>query len=344
MNNSKEIKYKINQFKINEMIDIPKILIIGSTNKNSIIKDLLYNFRSIQYSIVFASTTSTNFYNDILPSCNIHNEYSDKIMDNVFNRQSKLLNTLNSTDKRTLVVLDDCIRSNNFFNSNKIRSLYFEGRCWSLPSILTIPYPISIRPEIRCQFDYVFVLPDIHMNYRKKIFEYYGGIFDEFKNFNYVFSCITENNGCMVINNRIKIPTIEARIFWYNVKSIPEFTIDNQLMDNQLMTNHLMNNNNDNLVSNSLSNKRTFDQMNNNINNANNTDNTSVSNSLSNKRTFDQMNNNINNTNNTNNTDDTNNTNIFNNIFSHINFPIGNTKLDKAFDEWMKIWNDLMNE
>lgn len=114
MNYYKEIKFNFNQFEIDKMIDIPKILIIGSINKYSIIKDLLYNLRSVQHSIVFAQTTSTNFYNDILPSCNIHNKYSEEIMDNVFNRQSKLLNTLNSTDKRTLVVLDDCVQSNIF--------------------------------------------------------------------------------------------------------------------------------------------------------------------------------------------------------------------------------------
>ena len=311
MNNHKEIKFSFNQFEIDKIVDIPKILIIGSTNKNSVIKDLLYNLRSIQHSIVFAPTTSTNFYNDILPSCNIHNEYSDKIMDNVFNRQSKLLNTLNLTDERTLVVLDDCIHSNIFFNSNNIRSLYLEGRCWSLSSILTIPYPISIQPEIRCKFDYVFLLPDNDINHRKKIFDYYGDVFCKFEYFNYVFSCITENNGCMVINNRIKIPTIEARIFWYTVKSIPEFTIDNQLMDNQLVDNQLADN------------QLMYNQT------MNNNDNLLVSNSLSKKRTFDEMSNNNNKT-------------QFNgNIFSHINLPIGNTKIDKTYNEWIKIWNNI---
>ena len=287
MNNYKEIKFSFNQFEIDKMINIPKILIIGSINKYSIIKDLLYNLRSVQ-----------------------HSKHSDEIMDNVFNRQSKLLNTLNSTDKRTLVVLDDCVQSNIFFNSNHIRSLYFEGRCWSLPSILTIPYPISIQPEIRCQFDYVFLLPDNDINHRKKIFDYYGDVFCKFEYFNYVFSCITENNGCMVINNRIKTSIIEKKIFWYNVKSSLEFAklnqsinnqlVDNQLADNQLMYNQTMNNNDNLLVSNSLSKKRTFDQMSNN-----------------------------------------NKTQLNENIFSYFNLPIGNTKIDKTYNEWIKIWNNM---
>ena len=45
-------------------------------------------------------------------------------------------------------------------------------------------YPISVTPEIRTCFDFVFVYDDDFIPNRKRIYEYYFGIIPQFKIFN----------------------------------------------------------------------------------------------------------------------------------------------------------------
>jgi len=50
-------------------------------------------------------------------------------------------------------------------------------------------------------------------------------MFPSFDIFQQVFSDITENYGCMVIDNRIHSKDLTKKIFWYKAKNTPNFTM-----------------------------------------------------------------------------------------------------------------------
>jgi hypothetical protein len=51
---------------------------------------------------------------------------------------------------------------------------------------------------------------------RKKLYQDYAGIFPDKNLFEKAFAAITNNYGCMVINNRIKSSNnLKDRVFWY---------------------------------------------------------------------------------------------------------------------------------
>ncbi len=60
---------------------------------------------------------------------------------------------------------------------------------------------------------------------RKKLHEHWAGVFPKKDLFEQVFLSVTENYGCMVINNRIKSIDITKKVFWFRSSKVPDFKI-----------------------------------------------------------------------------------------------------------------------
>ena len=62
-------------------------------------------------------------------------------------------------------------------------------------------------------------------------------MFPSFDIFTQVFNDITEDFGCMVINNRVHSKNITDKVFWYKAKEVPKFKLGsgkyNKFHDNQ---------------------------------------------------------------------------------------------------------------
>ena len=81
--------------------------------------------------------------------------------------------------------------------------------------ILTMQFPLGITPELRCNFDYIFLLAeDIYSNL-KRLYEHYAGMFPTFESFRKVFSVLTDDFGSMVIVNRGARANFLEKIYWY---------------------------------------------------------------------------------------------------------------------------------
>ena len=50
-------------------------------------------------------------------------------------------------------------------------------------------------------------------------------VFPKFELFEKVFLQVTNNYGCLVINNRIKTSDLTKKVFWFKAKKISNFTI-----------------------------------------------------------------------------------------------------------------------
>ena len=101
-----------------------------------------------------------------------------------------------------------------------------QGRHYKLTYILTMQYCLGIQPELRTQFNFIFLLGDDNAATRKKMWEHWAGVFPKLDLFEQVFLQVTNDYGCMVINNRIKTIDITKKVFWFKAKlNIPSFKI-----------------------------------------------------------------------------------------------------------------------
>lgn len=217
----------------------PRIGMIAKSGsgKSWIIREILYYLSktNLPAGVILAPTDKmTKFYDDLIPRCFIHHEYKDDIIPRILHRQ-KLIIDKNVTrkkenkkplDPRAIFVMDDCMSSKHLWLKDPcILSIFNEGRHFQLTFILAMQYAIGIQPELRNNFDFVFLLSEDSYSSRKKIYEHYAGIFPKFDIFDQVFQQVTDNYGCMVLDNRIRSTDISKKVFWFRSHETPPFKI-----------------------------------------------------------------------------------------------------------------------
>ena len=215
----------------------PRIAIIAKSGsgKSWIIREILHHIRDIPCGIVIAPTDKMNgFYNDFFPLSFIYHEYNENIIPKVLIRQRKILDKnkirvkklKKKIDPRSFLIMDDCMSSKHLWLKDpNILTVFNEGRHYHLTFILSMQYSLGIQPELRSNFDFVFLLGEDFINNRRKLYEHYAGMFPTRDIFDQVFLQITDNYGCMVINNRLRSSEIKNKVFWYKAKNRINFKV-----------------------------------------------------------------------------------------------------------------------
>jgi hypothetical protein len=239
---TKEVKFgatklPIKKFNINEMVDHCTIAMIAkrATGKSFLTREIMFQKRDIAAGIAISRTEKLNsFYSEFIPDSYIYSEYNSDILTRIYERQSKM----NEDNKKKIkegkkpkndsimLIMDDCMSSKGtWLKDPNILELFFNGRHHHLSFILTMQYSVGIPPEMRSNFDYVFLLAEDTISNRKRLYEHYAGMFPTFDIFQQVFSDITQDYGIMVIDNRVHSKNITDKVYWYKAKDVPTFKI-----------------------------------------------------------------------------------------------------------------------
>lgn len=231
----------LQKFQIEKMCENPRIAIIAKSGsgKSWVVRDILYHVRDIPTGLVICPTDKmTGFFNNLLPVSYIHHDYKAEILPKILQRQlimieknkRRIKEGKKPVDPRTIFIMDDCMSSKHLWLKDPhILSIFNEGRHYQLTFILTMQYSLGIQPELRSNFDYIFLLGEDFMNNKKKLYDHYAGMFPSFDSFHQVFNQVTDNYGCMVINNRIRTADITKKVFYYRAQEIVEpFSIGNK--------------------------------------------------------------------------------------------------------------------
>ena len=215
----------------------PRIAMIAKSGsgKSWVVRDIMYHIRDIPCGTVIAPTDKmTKFYNDFIPPSFTHHEYDESIIPRVLKRQKAMLQqnedrvkqNKSKLDPRTFLIMDDCMSSKHLWLKDpNILSIFNEGRHYQLTFFLTMQYSLGIQPELRANFDFIFLLgEDVYSN-KKRLYEHYAGQFNKFDIFDQVFTQVTQDYGVMVINNRVRSTDITKKVFWYKAKKPPAFVV-----------------------------------------------------------------------------------------------------------------------
>jgi hypothetical protein len=227
----------IKRFEIKDMCEHATMAMIAkrASGKSYLTREIMYHKKSIPAAIAISRTEKLNkFYSDFIPDSYIYSEYDSDVLSKVYERQS-IMNEENKVrknhgktekDDRVIVIMDDCMSSKGtWLKDQNILELFFNGRHHHLSFILTMQFSLGIPPELRSNFDYIFLLAEDITSNRKRLYDHYAGMFPTFDIFQQVFSEITADYGVMVINNRVHSTNITDKVFWYKARPVPEFSV-----------------------------------------------------------------------------------------------------------------------
>ena len=163
-------KLQIREFKLDSMVENPAIVMIAkrASGKSWICRDILRNFKDIPVGIIIAPTEKMSdppFYSDFFPDSYIHYQYKSEIIERMLYRQDVMIEKQKEKakdgkliDPRGFILMDDCLsKKSSWMKDQPIMELLFNGRHYRLMYILTMQFPLGITPELRCNFDYIFL-------------------------------------------------------------------------------------------------------------------------------------------------------------------------------------------
>ncbi|AYV80832.1 MAG: packaging ATPase [Harvfovirus sp.] len=226
----------INEFKLECMCTNPSIVMIAKrgSGKSWVCRAILNHFRDIPVGLIIAPTDRMNcFYGNFFPESYIHYNYKSEIIQKLLHRQEIIIDKKrkkasqgHKLDARAFIVMDDCLsKKGTWMRDQPILELLYNGRHYEIMYILTMQYPLGITPELRGNFDYIFLLAEDFVSNLKRIYDHYAGMFPNFDSFRQSFAQLTEDYGCMVIANRGARKSFLEKVYWYRAPAIEEKTI-----------------------------------------------------------------------------------------------------------------------
>ena len=213
-----------------QKLDLSKIehgrnfLLLGARNtgKSVLLEDLLYHRRhNVEFVAAQTSTTSTKemlckhipellvwgdgFDADLLQ------RYIDQICDNSNKKKSR----------RSFWIGDDLAFDTAFMKSKQLKYLTMNGRHVGNETYITCQYLLNITPAMRSNADIVIALAEPIRSNRRKLFEFFFGVFPNFALFERVFEQVTANHGCLVMDRTQKSGKLEDMIRFYKATPNP---------------------------------------------------------------------------------------------------------------------------
>lgn len=232
-------RLRFKKFNLDEMCDYATIALIAkrASGKSVLVKEIMKRNKSIPSSIVICKTEKLNSsYGGHVPDSYIYYNFDTDILSRIFMRQRRLIEDNKKRkqkkkglkDDRVMLIMDDCMSDKNWVKDPNILELFFNGRHYHVSFILTMQYSKGLPPEMRGNLDYIFLLAEDFICNRKRLYDDYAGMFPSFDIFQQVFTELTDNYGCMVINNRVHTKNLEDKVFWYKANETNNFEMGSE--------------------------------------------------------------------------------------------------------------------
>lgn len=231
----KRDRLPIKTFLLSQFVTDPAIIMIAKrgSGKSWVVRALLEFFKDIPVGLIIAPTDRMNsFYGKFFPDSYIHYEYKSEIIDNVLKRQRIIIQKEKEKnaqgkkiDPRSFIIMDDCLgQKGSWVRDKPIQELLYNGRHYRIMYILTMQFPLGITPELRSNFDYIFLLAEDYISNQKRIYDHYAGMFPSFDSFRQVFTQLTADFGSMVIVNRGVKTTLFDKVFYYKAPDLSQMS------------------------------------------------------------------------------------------------------------------------
>lgn len=226
----KKMSLKLRRFSFDMMSKSETIAVIAKrkSGKSVLLRDLLYHFRDIPIGTVISPTEKLNkSYSKIVPPIFIHNDYKEEVIERVLKRQSMIIDNMerdpdfSGVDPHAFLLLDDCMFDNSWQKSANMREIFYNGRHYKLMFLLSLQYSMGLNIGMRNNLDWIFLFKETIYANKKRLYEYFAGMFQSQQVFNSVLDQVTDNYGCLVIHNGSSSTKITDQVFWFKAEERP---------------------------------------------------------------------------------------------------------------------------
>jgi hypothetical protein len=168
----------------------------------------------IDYPYFFTPTADTvEKAEQIMPSCNISEEgFCAERFDRIVQEAQKL--ELQGKCRHFFIGLDDCTFDTKIFKGKSMRQNSMNSRHLHTTTMMTSQYIHAMGPDLRGNFDYVFVLKENVLDNKKKIHKAFFGMLN-YKDFDHILTQCTKNYECLVLDNTQPDLSLDKCIFYY---------------------------------------------------------------------------------------------------------------------------------
>jgi hypothetical protein len=219
------VTFDIREFDMSKIGDGKVIIFIGKrhTGKSMLVLDYLRYNQNIPMGTCVSPTDEYNqTFAKVIPDMFIHNEFTPELLDKFVKRQKVMAKRKNedpaykNVDNRAFLIFDDCLYdAKNWINDPNMRFIFMNGRHVGITFLLTMQYLLGIPPNLRANVDYIFICKETKITLKKKLFEYYAGMFPSYEMFCSVLDECTKDYGCLVIDNTTSSDKLEEQVFFY---------------------------------------------------------------------------------------------------------------------------------
>lgn len=220
--------YKFKFFQPENIRPNSVIVFIGgrNTGKSFCMRDIMYFHRDIPIGILVCPTNkfNGNFTGTIPEGC-IYDIYPKERIEKLFQLQLNRANKLKrdpvkygDLDRRVIIALDDMGFNREWQKDQRILEIMMNGRHPEITLFISLQYALTLPPKFRTNFDYIFLFKHTMKSEKFRLFQYFGGMFDNFNDFEYYLNKMTEDYGCMVIDMRSRTNDISDIVYYYKAK------------------------------------------------------------------------------------------------------------------------------
>ena len=208
------------------------VLLIGKrgTGKTTLMKDIMFHMRDkLDFGVAMSPTEETTeaLSSFVPPSC-IYNTFSNTVLGVMLELQRQQVKK--GRFKNVYVLLDDCMYDKKVMAGVNVRELFMNGRHRKIFFMNSVQYMMDMPAALRSQVDYVFALKENIISSREKLWKFFFGMFEDFRDFNKVMNSCTQNYECIVLDNTSKSNDLSDSIFWYKADpQLPRFQLGQQV-------------------------------------------------------------------------------------------------------------------
>lgn len=231
---------KLKKFDLSQIKNDSTVLVVGRrrSGKSWVIRDLMYTKKDIPSGVVFSGTADVNpFFNTFIPETFIYDSLEIPALEKIINRQETKVkqDNLKNAHKHVnnkerpfnkFIILDDVLHDTKWVSDSTIKKILFNGRHYNIFFVLAIQYINSIPQKLMTNFDYVFLFNETSTKNRKKLYESFCGVIENYNTFHEIFTKCTKEYGCLVIDTHGS--DIDDSIYYYKSHHREPFKVGNK--------------------------------------------------------------------------------------------------------------------
>ena len=176
---------ELREFDLSQIANDATVVAVGKrrTGKSWVFREIMHAKKdAFTAGIVFSQTDELNkFWRAYIPAKFIYKRFSPTILNLVFERQKKILNSNRLTEAEKekyapfFILLDDVISDERIRFDPTIMELFVAGRHYKLFVLITTQYAKSITPVLRGNTDYCFIMRTIQKRQLESLWEDFAG-------------------------------------------------------------------------------------------------------------------------------------------------------------------------